>query len=179
MEDMYLSPLPKLRDHWRRGREEGKRQKRWVTIREHYPLDTAGQLYIWTHSSCDITHMTRESLSKTKQQHGEGSWTWNSTSGLGDTGNCQLLERERQFSLSNQVLALGRGWGRVRKLNCPGLPVWAERSHITCFPVLPGKESKVVRWRWERVRAVIDASWLLCPTHLCGYPGSQGTAKFL
>lgn len=66
---------------------------KWPLSSNHYggdekcPLDKTGQLHIWTHNGCDITHK----IWIFQFQHGEGSWVWNPTTQWGVVGNCQLL----------------------------------------------------------------------------------------
>lgn len=78
---------------------ESVRANGWVTIQEQCLLDTAGQLYMRTHSSCASMHKTLVSSSQTKPQQKERRRSWSPPWSERSTtiGNCR--GRECQFSL--------------------------------------------------------------------------------
>lgn len=78
---------------------ESVRASGWVTIQEQCLLDTAGQLYMRTHSSCASMHKTLVSSSQTKPQQKERRRSWSPPWSERSTtiGNCR--GRECQFSL--------------------------------------------------------------------------------
>lgn len=97
---MYVTSLPpKAQESSQEREQKVLGPVVWVTIQEQCPLDTAGQLYVRTHSGCASMHKTLVSPSQTKPQQKEVRWLWSPPWSERSTtiGNCR--RRECQFSL--------------------------------------------------------------------------------
>lgn len=69
--------------------------------KEMFPLDTGGQMHIWTHSRCDGVHSYSASLKSVKPQHKDGRQACNSTSTWAHTGISWLLEEGESVSFKS------------------------------------------------------------------------------
>lgn len=84
-EHRYHTPLPPKPC----GEEaENKSQRQWMALGKHYLLDTAGQLYIWTHNSFNSMYKICPSQARLNSRVERGFMNTFPALALKDIGNC-------------------------------------------------------------------------------------------
>lgn len=154
MEDLYLSLLLKLRDHWRRKRVRD-RGGRWLQ----------GNSVCWTHQGSCANEPTAVVTSHTRPVKVQAASNRCMKRRVGHEVSLlaseilvivSQLERKRQSSLSNQVLAVGRGRGGWGSISCLGFPVPCRaRTHHLLFGFARERISSC-KTRQEGVRFVVN-----------------------